>query len=154
MNCVCVCVVPVHGQWCKGRHFHSRWYCSSLSWDTPPDHWHRQLNPLKVSKLGSIIRITSTILIMSYSVYIDHEFSSVPYDGLRRKDKSLPVHVLRMMQWSMMGLQLTVISKQWCALWCWADLSSGLNCGRDTDSFRSFFQMRIHLKREKKLFSP
>lgn len=40
----------------------------------------------------------------------------------------LPVHVLRMMQWSMMGLQLTVISKQWCALWCWADLSSGLNC--------------------------
>lgn len=41
---------------------------------------------------------------------------------------SLPVHVLRMMQWSMMGLQLTVISKQWCALWCWADLSSGLNC--------------------------
>lgn len=42
----------------------------------------------------------------------------------------LPVHVLRMMQWSMMGLQLTVISKQWCALWCWADLSSGLNCRR------------------------
>lgn len=45
--------------------------------------------------------------------------------------QELPVHVLRMMQWSMMGLQLTVISKQWCALWCWADLSSGLNCRRD-----------------------
>lgn len=28
----------------------------------------------------------------------------------------LPVQVLRMMQWSMMGLQLTVISKQWWAL--------------------------------------
>lgn len=42
-----------------------------------------------------------------------------------------PVQVLRMMQWSMMGLQLTVISRQWWALWCWADLSSGLNCNRE-----------------------
>ncbi len=42
-----------------------------------------------------------------------------------------PVQVLRMMQWSMMGLQLTVISRQWWALWCWADLSSGLNCNRN-----------------------
>ncbi|TNN73928.1 hypothetical protein EYF80_015945 [Liparis tanakae] len=33
------------------------------------------------------------------------------------------------MQWSMLGLQLTVISRQWWALWCCADLSSGLNCG-------------------------
>lgn len=41
--------------------------------------------------------------------------------------KHKPVHVLRMIQWSIIGLQLTVISKQWCALWCWADLSSGLN---------------------------
>lgn len=39
----------------------------------------------------------------------------------------LPVHVERMMQWSMLGLQLTVISRQWWALWCCADLSSGLN---------------------------
>lgn len=38
-----------------------------------------------------------------------------------------PVHVLRMIQWSMIGLQFTVISRQWWALWCWADLSSGLN---------------------------
>ena len=27
-----------------------------------------------------------------------------------------PVHVERMMQWSMLGLQLTVISRQWWAL--------------------------------------
>lgn len=68
------------------------------------------------------------------------------YDGLWRKEEDLPVHVLRMIQWSMMGLQLTVISKQWCALWCWADLSSGLNCRRDTDTFRRlFFQIWIHL---------
>lgn len=39
----------------------------------------------------------------------------------------VPVHVERMMQWSMLGLQLTVISRQWWALWCCADLSSGLN---------------------------
>lgn len=32
-----------------------------------------------------------------------------------------------MIQWSIIGLQFTVISKQWWALWCWADLSSGLN---------------------------
>lgn len=49
------------------------------------------------------------------------------------EDRVLPVHVLRMMQWSMMGLQFTVISKQWCALWCWADLSSGLNCRADNN---------------------
>lgn len=47
-----------------------------------------------------------------------------------------PVQVLRMMQWSMMGLQLTVISRQWCALWCWADLSSGLNCRGAPHTFR------------------
>lgn len=70
------------------------------------------------------------------------------------------------MQWSMIGLQLTVISKQWCALWCWADLSSGLNCRRDKNSnwyqqtlrsiiqcayepFRSFFQKRwMHCTRD------
>lgn len=40
---------------------------------------------------------------------------------------AVPVHVERMMQWSMLGLQLTVISRQWWALWCCADLSSGLN---------------------------
>ena len=38
-----------------------------------------------------------------------------------------------MMQWSMLGLQLTVISRQWWALWCWADLSSGLNCGGEEE---------------------
>lgn len=61
-----------------------------------------------------------------------HTFSKEISRGQNRNSSgikgSLPVHVLRMMQWSMMGLQLTVISKQWCALWCWADLSSGLNC--------------------------
>lgn len=40
---------------------------------------------------------------------------------------AVPVHVERMMQWSILGLQLTVISRQWWALWCCADLSSGLN---------------------------
>ena len=43
-------------------------------------------------------------------------------------ESALPVQVERIMQWSMLGLQLTVISRQWWALWCWADLSSGLNC--------------------------
>jgi len=62
---------------------------------------------------------------------------------------ALPVHVERMMQWSMLGLQLTVISRQWWALWCCADLSSGLNCGEKssrgqpvaalTDNASSFF---------------
>lgn len=62
-----------------------------------------------------------------------------PFEGWERLKYNegaaeLPVHVLRMMQWSMIGLQFTVISKQWCALWCWADLSSGLNCRRDKAS--------------------
>lgn len=48
-----------------------------------------------------------------------------------RRSCGQPVQVLRMMQWSMMGLQLTVISRQWWALWCCADLSSGLNCNRN-----------------------
>lgn len=99
----------------------------------------------------SSANITSHILAMDtnaainylhYLKYHLHGSSSLPrqetdttnaslrqHDNLRmiRAHGKVPVHVERMMQWSMLGLQLTVISRQWWALWCCADLSSGLN---------------------------
>lgn len=81
---------------------------------------------------------------------VKHQFQALRWTVMA----DLPVQVLRMMQWSMMGLQLTVISKQWCALWCWADLSSGLNCRGAPRTFRRVSQaasLSRHIKKKARL---